>query len=301
MEGVEKMLKPISTLTVGLLSIVLSAAPVAWESIDGAKRRDATAGIIDLAVGGAEKGESSSLLKMENIALRVFGDPGYCSSGLLPGNHQHNGVWNTPKTGVRNGVPVAEITENYQPLLTVSSDDGGIFLPVGVPRGAWLACKLYGKITFTLHPNGPGYQNITVGKKGEWSEEVRELPLANLNLGEDGIWRGRKGQAWNHANTLLQSYGSAEVAYIAILPATRIKLPANSRTLEFTMLDKAGKKVHFSNPVPEGASELAIVHLAPYASQLIWKLPDGWYGGRVVRNSLKENSLTIVDHTLSLN
>ncbi|WP_294502216.1 hypothetical protein [uncultured Victivallis sp.] len=292
--------KSISTLAAILLGAALSAAPVGWESIDGAKLRDDAAGTFDLAIGGAEKGKSSDLLKMENVAIRVFGEPGHLSPGLLPGNHQRDGVWNMPKAGIQDGVPVAEITENYQPLLTVASDNGGISLPVATSRGAWIACKLYGGITFTLHPNGSGYQNITVGKKGEWSEEVRELPISVLKLSGDGLWRGYKGQEWNHANTLLQSYGSAKIAYIAILPATRIKLPAGSRTLEFTMLNKAGEKVPFSNPIPENASELAIVHLAPHASQLVWKLPDGWRGGRVIRNSLKENSLTIADQTLFL-
>ena len=283
-----------------LLGAGLSATPMSWESIDGAKLRDDATGTIDLAIGGAEKGRSDDLLKMENVAIRVFGEPGHLSPGLLPGNHQRGGVWEVPKPGVQDGIPVVDITENYQPLLNVASDNGGILLPVAAPRGAWLACKLYGGITFTLHPNGSGHRNINVGKKGEWSEEVQELPLANLNLGKDGIWHGHKGMEWNHANTLLQSYGSAKVAYIAILPATRIKLIPGCRTLEFTMLNKAGEKIPFSNPIPENASELAIVHLAPHASQLVWKLPDGWRGGRVIRNSLKENSLTIADQTLFL-
>ncbi len=294
------MHKLISISTAFLLGAVLSAAPVPWESIDGAKLRDEAAGTSDLAIGGAETGKSADLLRMQNVAIRVFGEPAHCSPGLLPGNHRKDGVWNAPKAGVQDGVPVAEITENYQPLLTVPTENGGISLPVPVPRGAWLACKLHGGMTFTLHPNGSGYRNITVGKKGEWSEEVRELPLGALNLAGDGIWRGYRGQSWNHANTLLQSYGTGKIAYIAVLPATRVKLSPGSRVLEFTFLDKAGNPVPFSNPVPEHATEFAIVHIAPHASQLVWKLPEGWRGGRVIRHTLKENSLTIVNDTFLL-
>lgn len=294
------MHKLISCSTAFLLGVVLSAAPVPWESIDGAKLRDEAAGTFDLAIGGAEHGRTADLLRMQNVALRVFGEPAHCSPGLLPGNHQKDGIWNAPKSGVQDGVPVAEIAKNYQPLLTVPLEKGGIALPVPVARGAWLACKLHGNMTFTLHPNGSGYKNIHVGKKGEWSEEIRELPLGELNLGDDGVWRGYQGQKWNHAQTLLQSYGLGKIAYIAILPATRVKLPQGNRTLEFTFLDKTGKPVAFRNPIPEKATEFAIVHIAPHASQLVWKLPEGWRGGRAIRHTLKENALTIVNGTFML-
>ncbi|MBS1368867.1 MAG: hypothetical protein HPZ91_02820 [Lentisphaeria bacterium] len=294
------MHKSAATLILFLLGAALAAAPLPWNSLEGAKLRDGSAGTVDLAIGGVETGKSSDLLRMDNVVFRIFGEPEKRSAGLLPGSHRKDNVWNTPKTGTLDGASVADITENYQPLLNVPVKDGGIALPVTVRRGAWLACRLHGGMTLTLHPNGSGHRNISVGKKGEWTEESRELPLPSLNLVPGGVWRGYRTQSWNHANTLLQSYGTGKIAYIAILPATRIKLPAGSRTLEFTMLGKGGERIPFSNPVPENATELAIVHLAPHASQLIWKLPEGWSGGRVVRNAFKENCLTVVDNTFSL-
>ncbi len=269
--------------------------------IDGAKLRDPSAGTVDIAIGGTEKGKSDDLFRMENVVFQRFGKNGKVSPGCTPGSHWDGKQWNTPTPGERDGIPVALITQNYQPLLNVPAGNGGILLPVTTRRGAWIACKLYGPMTLTLHKNTSGIRNLNAGRKAMWTEETLELPAGDLGIGSDGIWRGFRSVSWNHASTLIQSYGKGEIAYIAVLPASRIRLPADTESVEFLRLNRQGEKELFRNPVPRNATELAIVHLAPHAAQLVWKLPGGWSGGRIIRNTLKENSLTIVEHSLKLN
>lgn len=269
--------------------------------IDGARLRDLSAGTLDIAIGGTEKGKSSDLFRMENVEFQIFGKNGRISSGCKPGSHWNGKQWNTPPPGERDGVPVARITENYQPLLNVPAENGGISIPVTTRRGAWIACKLFGRMTLTLHKNTSGIRNLNAGRNNMWTEETLELPANELNIGADGLWRGFRSVTWNHANTLIQSYGKGEIAYIAILPASRIRLPSDAESVEFLLLNRSGEKELFRNAVPRNATELAIVHLAPHAAQLVWKLPDGWSGGRVIRNTQKENSLTIVEQSLKLN
>lgn len=288
-----------------LLVPVLFSGSFAQESsdfpLDGAKLYDPSTGTVDIAIGGAEKGKSSDLFRMENVTFQIFGKDGRISSGCMPGSHWNGKQWNTPSPGERDGIQVGVVTKECQPLLNVPPENGGIVLPVAIRRGAWLACKTYGKMTLNLLKNGTGVWNITAGKEDAWAEETYELPVHALNIGPDGIWRGFRTVSWAHANTLIQSYNKGEIAYLAVLPASRVKLPEHTVSVEFLMLNRQGEKKLFQNPVPADASELAIVHLAPYAAQLVWKMPDGWSGGRVIRNTLKENSLTIMENSFRLN
>ncbi len=240
---------------------------------------------------------------IENISYRKFGAEEKRSAELLPGNHKDaQGNWNALKPSVRDGIPVGVIEENYQPLLvTEKSGVTGASVPVSAPGGAKVVYRTYGNPTVTLHPEDKGHRNSYTGKAGQWNYGAFALPVDELDTDRDGIWTGRLGQEWEHGLTLAQSYGKGEVDFFAILTANRIDLPENASSIAFEFRNAKGQFVPFTNPVPDGAKAVALLNIGPGATQLLWLMPDGWNGGRILRGSDSPYSLIVKLDSLKIN
>ena len=238
---------------------------------------------------------------VENIFYQAYGKNCMLSPGLTPGSHRDDRGWNTPTAGERNGVPVAVVTEHYQPLLSCPRQPGsGIPLPVDTRNGALLVYRIWNNPVITLYAEKEGHRNCNIGKKESWNEGAIPIDAAGLDADRNGIWHGRPAVAWNQSDTLAQSYGKGDFAFVAVQSGNRIALPAGAKQIAFRYLGKDGKAVLFENPIPAGASAVALVNIGPGATQLVWKLPDGWTGGRVVRDSARNNSLIIEPNTFTI-
>ncbi len=238
---------------------------------------------------------------VEHVYFQNYGDGGALSAGLTPGSHRNDRGWNTPAAGERDGVPAAIITENYQPLLSLAREaKSGIPLPVDTRNGAVLIYRVHNNPVITLYKEKEGHRNCNIGKKDAWSEGMVPLNAAELDADGNGSWNGRLAVSWNHSNTLAQSYGKGDFAFLAIQSANRIELPAGATRIAFQYDGKNGTSVAFTNPIPAGASAVAMVNIGPGATQLVWKLADGWTGGRVIRDSARSNSLVIKSDTFVL-
>lgn len=238
---------------------------------------------------------------VENIFYQTYGKNGVLSPGLTPGSHRGDRGWNTPPAGERDGVPAAIVTEHYQPLLSCPRQPGGgIPLPVDTRNGALLVYRTWNNPVITLYMEKEGHRNCNTGTKERWNEGAIPLDAVALDADRDGVWRGRPAVAWNQSDTLAQSYGKGDFAFVAVQSGNRIALPADAARIAFRYLGKDGKAIPFENPVPAGASAVALVNIGPGATQLVWKLPGGWTGGRVVRDSARNNSLIIELDTLTI-
>ena len=65
----------------------------------------------------------------------------------------------------------------------------------------------------------------------------------------------RPAVAWNQSDTLAQSYGKGDFAFVAVQSGNRIDLPAEAARIAFRYLGKDGKSIPFENPVPSGVME----------------------------------------------
>lgn len=290
-----------------------TAAAKAWTTFAFPAAAEKVILSISAATGGALIGRATLFSSfeqilggddpIENICYRKFGADEKRSAELLPGNHKNaQGNWNALKPSVRDGIPVGVIEENYQPLLvTEKSGVTGASVPVSVPGGAKVVYRTYGNPTITLHPEDKGHRNSYTGKADQWNYGAFALPVNELDTDRDGVWTGRLGQEWEHGLTLAQSYGKGEVDFLAIVTANRIDLPENASSIAFEFRNAKGQFVPFTNPVPDGAKAVALLNIGPGATQLLWLMPDGWNGGRILRGSDSPYSLIVKLDSLKIN
>jgi len=238
---------------------------------------------------------------VKNVFFADFGGAKKFHDNFTPGSHRVDQTWNTPKIGEHDGVVVAQITENYQPVMaTDKSNPKGVEFPIVAKNGAYCVYFTYSNPTLTEYPEQQGHINDYTGEKNQWNQGCFGLKVTELDTNADGRWIGRLGINWQHANTLIQTYGTGEIAYVAILPQNRLTVPAGAKMLQFQYIAADRQPTAFSAKVPEGAIAAGLVNIGPGATQLIWQTADGWAGGAVIRNSYYKNYLQIVGDTLTI-